>query len=55
LHKEILKLVGLCRHGGMHEGAATWEQHRLARLMLNRLFGTVTGAMRCIALRRRSP
>jgi UDPglucose 6-dehydrogenase len=50
--KDILNLVVLCRHYGLHEVAATWEQvvelntwqqHRLARLVVNSLFGTVTG------------
>jgi UDPglucose 6-dehydrogenase len=49
---DILNLVVLCRHYGLHEVAAyweqvvelnTWQQHRLARLVVNRLFGTVTG------------
>jgi UDPglucose 6-dehydrogenase len=48
----ILNLVVLCRHDGLHAVAATWEQvvtlntwqqQRLARLVVNRLFGTVTG------------
>jgi UDPglucose 6-dehydrogenase len=48
----ILNLVGLCRHDGLHEVAPTWEQvvelntwqlQRIARLVMNRLFGTVTG------------
>jgi UDPglucose 6-dehydrogenase len=42
----------LCRHYGLEEVAAYWEavvqlnswqQHRIARLVVNRLFGTVTG------------
>jgi UDPglucose 6-dehydrogenase len=50
--KDILNLVVLCRHDGLHEVAATWEQvvelntwqqQRIARLVVNRLFGTVTG------------
>jgi hypothetical protein len=49
---DILNLVVLCRHDGLHEVAATWEQvvalntwqqQRIARLVVNRLFGTVTG------------
>jgi len=50
--KDILNLVYLCGHYGLHEVAAywqsvvelnTWQQHRIARLVVNRLFGTVTG------------
>jgi hypothetical protein len=50
--KDILNLVVLCRHDGLHEVAATWEQvvtlntwqqQRIARLVVKRLFGTVTG------------
>ena len=50
--KDILNLVVLCRHDGLHEVAATWvqvvtlntwQQHRIARLVVNRLFVTVTG------------
>lgn len=50
--KDILNLVYLCGHYGLHEVAAyweqvvilnTWQQHRLARLVVTRLFGTVTG------------
>jgi UDPglucose 6-dehydrogenase len=50
--KDILNLVVLCRHYGLHEVAAywqqvvdlnTWQQHRISRLVVNRLFGTVTG------------
>lgn len=42
----------LCGHYGLHEVAAywqsvvalnTWQQHRIARLVVNKLFGTVTG------------
>jgi UDPglucose 6-dehydrogenase len=49
--KDILNLVYLCRHYGLEEVAAYWEavvhlnswqQHRIARLVVNRLFGTVT-------------
>ena len=50
--KDILNLVYLCRHYGLEDVAAYWEsvvrlnawqQHRIARLVVNRLFGTVTG------------
>ena len=41
--KDILNLVVLCGHYGPHEVAATWQQHRIARLVVRRLFGTVTG------------
>jgi UDPglucose 6-dehydrogenase len=50
--KDILNLVYLCRHYGLEEVAAYWEQvvalnawqqHRIARLVVNKLFGTVTG------------
>jgi len=50
--KDILNLVYLCRHYGLEEVAVyweavvhlnTWQQHRIARLVVNRLFGTVTG------------
>jgi UDPglucose 6-dehydrogenase len=50
--KDILNLVYLCGHYGLHEVAAywqsvvelnTWQQHRIARLVVNQLFGTVTG------------
>jgi len=50
--KDILNLVYLCRHYGLEEVARYWEQvvalnrwqqHRIARLVVNRLFGTVTG------------
>jgi UDPglucose 6-dehydrogenase len=50
--KDILNLVYLCGHYGLHEVAAywqsvvelnTWQQHRIARLVVNKLFGTVTG------------
>jgi len=50
--KDILNLVYLCRHYGLHEVADyweqvvalnTWQQQRIARLVVNRLFGTVTG------------
>lgn len=42
----------MCRHYGLEEVAVyweavvhlnTWQQHRIARLVVNRLFGTVTG------------
>jgi len=50
--KDILNLVYLCGHYGLHEAAAYWQsvvelngwqQHRIARLVVQRLFGTVTG------------
>lgn len=50
--KDILSLVYLSGHYGLHEVAAywqsvvelnSWQQHRIARLVVNRLFGTVTG------------
>ena len=50
--KDILKLVYLCGHYGLHEVAAywqqvvalnSWQQQRIARLVVNRLFGTVSG------------
>jgi UDPglucose 6-dehydrogenase len=50
--KDILNLVYLCRHYGLQEVADyweqvvqlnTWQQHRISRLVVNRLFGTVTG------------
>jgi UDPglucose 6-dehydrogenase len=50
--KDILNLVYLCRHYGLEEVAAywdqvvllnTWQQQRIARLVVNKLFGTVTG------------
>jgi UDPglucose 6-dehydrogenase len=50
--KDILNLVYLCGHYGLHEVAAywqqvvalnTWQQQRIARLVVNRLFGTVSG------------
>ena len=50
--KDILNLVYLCRHYGLEEVAAYWEQvvklniwqqHRIAQLVVNRLFGTVSG------------
>jgi UDPglucose 6-dehydrogenase len=50
--KDILNLVYLCGHYGLHEVAAywqqvvalnTWQQHRISALVVNRLFGTVTG------------
>ena len=50
--KDILNLVYLCRHFGLHEVADywesvvalnTWQQHRIARLVVQKLFGTVTG------------
>ena len=50
--KDILNMVYLYRHYGLEEVAAYWEQvvtlnswqqHRIARLVVQRLFGTVTG------------
>jgi UDPglucose 6-dehydrogenase len=50
--KDILNLVYLCRHFGLPEVANYWEsvvalnswqQHRLAGLVVQKLFGTVTG------------
>lgn len=50
--KDILNLVYLCRHFGLPEVANyweavvklnTWQQHRIARIVVQKLFGTVTG------------
>ena len=50
--KDILNLVYLCRHFALPEVADywesvvalnTWQQHRIARLVVQKLFGTVTG------------
>jgi UDPglucose 6-dehydrogenase len=50
--KDILNLVYLCRHYGLEEVANywesvvtlnTWQQQRIARLVVNSLFGTVSG------------
>ncbi len=50
--KDILNLVYLCRHFGLPEVADywesvvtlnTWQQHRISRLLVQKLFGTVTG------------
>ena len=50
--KDILNIVYLCRHFGLPEVADywesvvvlnTWQQHRVARLVVQKLFGTVTG------------
>ncbi|MAH58541.1 MAG: UDP-glucose 6-dehydrogenase [Synechococcus sp. ARS1019] len=50
--KDILNLVYLCRHFGLPEVADywesvvalnTWQQHRISRLVVEKLFGTVTG------------
>ncbi|MEX1322946.1 MAG: nucleotide sugar dehydrogenase [Synechococcaceae cyanobacterium] len=50
--KDILNLVYLCRHYRLEEvasywesvvGLNTWQQHRIARLVVNSLFGTVSG------------
>jgi UDPglucose 6-dehydrogenase len=50
--KDILNLVYLCRHYGLEDVASywegvvtlnTWQQQRIARLVVNSLFGTVSG------------
>ena len=50
--KDILNLVYLCRHYGLEQvasywesvvGLNTWQQQRIARLVVNSLFGTVSG------------
>ena len=50
--KDILNLVYLCRHFGLPDVADywesvvtvnTWQQHRIARTVVQKLFGTVTG------------
>ena len=50
--KDILNLVYLCRHFGLVEVADywqsvvqlnSWQQHRISRLVVQSLFGTVTG------------
>ena len=50
--KDILNLVYLCRHYGLEEVATYWEQvvtlnhwqqHRIARVVITKLFGTVSG------------
>tara|TARA_B100000674_G_scaffold395446_1_gene339910 strand:- start:351 stop:1694 length:1344 start_codon:yes stop_codon:yes gene_type:complete len=50
--KDILNLVYLCRHFALPEVADywesvvalnTWQQHRISRLVVQKLFGTVTG------------
>ena len=50
--KDILNLVYLCRHFGLPEVADywesvvalnTWQQHRISRLVVEKLFGSVTG------------
>lgn len=50
--KDILNLVYLCRHFGLAEvgdywegvvGLNTWQQHRISRQIVQRLFGTVSG------------
>ena len=50
--KDILNLVYLCHHFGLPEVAEywesvvkinTWQQHRISRLIIQKLFGTVTG------------
>ena len=61
--KDILNLVYLCPHYGLHEVADyweqmvdlnTWQQHRISRLVVNRLFGTVTGKRIAVARHRPS-
>ncbi len=55
--KDILNLVYLANHFGLPEVARFWEevvilnnwhQHRLSRLIVNKLFGTITGKKLCI-------
>ena len=50
--KDILNLVYLCRYYGLEDVASyweqvvtlnTWQQHRISRLLVNRLFGTISG------------
>lgn len=50
--KDILNLVYLCGHYGLHEVGDywrkiveinEWQQHRIARMIVQRLFGTVSG------------
>ena len=50
--KDILNLVYLCRHYGLEQvasywesvvGLNSWQQQRIARLVVNSLFGTVSG------------
>jgi UDPglucose 6-dehydrogenase len=50
--KDILNLVYLCRHYGLEDAAGYWEnvvalnnwqQRRISRLVVNSLFGTVSG------------
>ncbi|MEB3326351.1 MAG: nucleotide sugar dehydrogenase [Synechococcus sp.] len=50
--KDILNLVYLCRYYGLEDVASYWEQvvtlnswqqHRISRLVVNRLFGTISG------------
>ena len=50
--KDILNLVYLCGHYGLHDVAAywqsvvelnSWQQHRIAQLVVQKLFRTVTG------------
>jgi UDPglucose 6-dehydrogenase len=50
--KDILNLVYLCSYYGLQDVASyweqvvtlnTWQQHRISRLMVNRLFGTISG------------
>ena len=55
--KDILNLVYLSKHFGLFEVADfwesvvslnTWHQHRISRLIIKKLFGTVTGKKICI-------
>ena len=55
--KDILNLVYLSRHFGLFQVADFWEgvvklnnwhQHRISKLIVNKLFGTVTGKKICI-------
>ncbi len=55
--KDILNLVYLSKHFGLLEVAKFWEgvvilnnwhQHRLSRLIVKKLFGTITGKKLCI-------
>ena len=55
--KDILNLVYLSKHFGLFEVARFWEevvifnnwhQHRLSRLIVDKLFGTITGKKLCV-------
>ena len=57
LKKDILNLVYLSKHFGLDEVANfweevvkfnTWHQHRISKLVINKLFGTVSGKKICI-------